>query len=80
MKARNEAWVSRYVLERVPYRWNLDTGELRFQRAADVVIADLCLIGTASEVAGSFMGPGHPQPAVAHHSRMAAPPDNGVIG
>lgn len=54
MQSRNEAWVSRFRLERAPYRWQLDSAELVFEREADQVVADLCLVGTVSEVEGTF--------------------------
>ena len=55
MKARNEAWVSRFELARAPFRWDLATAELRFERASDHVVADLCLVASVSEAAGTFM-------------------------
>jgi len=55
MKACNEAWVSRFELKRAPFRWDLQAAELRFDRATDHVIADLCLVGTLSERTGTFM-------------------------
>jgi hypothetical protein len=55
MKARNQQWVSRFGLERAPYHWDLATAELCFERAADHVVADLCLVGTASEREGTFL-------------------------
>jgi hypothetical protein len=33
----------------------LATAELSFERDADHVVADLCLVGTASEMAGTFL-------------------------
>jgi len=55
MNARNQQWVSRFGLERAPFRWDLATAELSFERDADHVVADLCLVGTASEMAGTFL-------------------------
>jgi hypothetical protein len=55
MNARNQSWVSRFGLERAPFRWDLTKAELCFERATDNVVADLCVVGTASEVAGTFM-------------------------
>lgn len=55
MTARNEAWVSHFELARAPYFWDLDTAELRFERATDRVVADLCLVATVSEVTGTFL-------------------------
>jgi hypothetical protein len=54
MEALNRAWVSRFGLEGAPYWWDLAKAELRFKRAGDDVVADLCLVGTASEVEGTF--------------------------
>lgn len=55
MNRRNEAWVSRFDLKRAPYRWDLAMAELRFERADDHVVADICLVGTVSEAQGTFM-------------------------
>jgi hypothetical protein len=55
MKARNEAWISRFDLARAPYRWNLDTAELVFERATDHVVADLCLVGMVFQPEGTFV-------------------------
>ena len=55
MQARNDAWVSRFGLARAAYRWDLATAELRFERAEDEVVADLCLVGTVSEAEGTFL-------------------------
>jgi hypothetical protein len=55
MQARNEAWISRFELRRAPYHWELDTAELVFERAADRVVADICLVGTTSLAEGTFL-------------------------
>jgi hypothetical protein len=55
MNARNQSWLARYQLERAPYGWDLDKAELWFERATDQVVADLCLVGSASETAGTFL-------------------------
>jgi hypothetical protein len=54
MNARNEEWNARFGLARAPYRWDLERGRIRFDRAGDRVVADLCLIGTASMSEGTF--------------------------
>jgi hypothetical protein len=54
MKAQNEAWVTRFALQRAPYRWDLDTAELIFERAVDRVVADICVVGTVSAAQGTF--------------------------
>jgi hypothetical protein len=55
MDARNKSWISRYELQGAPYRWDLDSAELCFERANDQVVADLCVVGTASEQSGTFL-------------------------
>jgi hypothetical protein len=55
MKAQNEAWVTRLALERAPYRWDLDTAELIFERGGDRVVADVCVVGTVSAAQGTFL-------------------------
>ena len=54
MEAHNEAWVTRFTLQRAPYRWDLDTAELIFERAVDRVVADICVVGTVSAAQGTF--------------------------
>ncbi len=46
MDRRNDSWQSRYQLLDAPYRWTLQPTELIFDRGADEVVADLCLVGT----------------------------------
>lgn len=55
MQVRNKAWISRFELERAPYRWDLDTAELVFDRTVDCVVADICVVGTVSAAHGTFM-------------------------
>ena len=55
MSACNEAWVSRFDLKRAPFHWDLATAELRFERATDHVVADVCVVGTVSKVTGTFL-------------------------
>ena len=55
MAARNEAWIARFDLAGAPYRWDLATAQLRFERDSDDVVADLCLVGTVSLVHGTFL-------------------------
>lgn len=54
MQARNKAWIARFGLSGAPYRWDLATAELVFERATDQVVADICLIGTVCEDEGTF--------------------------
>jgi hypothetical protein len=55
MQARNEAWITRFELRGDPYRWDLGTAELFFERAADRVVADICVVGTTSIAQGTFL-------------------------
>jgi hypothetical protein len=41
-------------LKGAPYRWDLGTAELIFDRPGDHVVADICAIGTVSEAQGTF--------------------------
>jgi hypothetical protein len=54
MQAKNEAWVTRFALQRAPYRWDLGTAELIFERPVDRVVADICVVGTVSPAQGTF--------------------------
>jgi hypothetical protein len=54
MNSRNRAWIGRHHLAGVPYLWDLTTATIAFDRTSSRVIADLCLVGTASKVEGTF--------------------------
>jgi len=54
MQARNEEWLRRFSLQGAPYRWDLGTAELIFDRPGDHVVADICAIGTVSEAQGTL--------------------------
>ena len=55
LQERNDAWTARFaVAERAPYHWDLHRGALVLERAEDVVVADLLLVGTASAATGTF--------------------------
>lgn len=54
MQARNDEWISRFDLRHAPYRWDLAAAELSFDREADQVVADICLVGTVSALEGTF--------------------------
>lgn len=55
MQARNEAWIDGFALAGVPYTWNIDQARLRFARESGAVVADLCVVGTASASDGTFL-------------------------
>ena len=55
MKAQNEAWLTRFALQHGPYRWDLDTAELIFERPVDRVVADISVVGTVSAAQGTFL-------------------------
>ena len=55
MNARNRAWMDRYHLAGVPYLWDLKTATIAFDRTSSRVVADLCVVGSASKVAGTFL-------------------------
>lgn len=54
-QARNRDWQSRFGIQTQPYRYDLDTATLTFDRGADVVVADVVLIGTTSRSEGTFL-------------------------
>ena len=54
MRSRNDEWIGRFGLAHAPYRWDLDSAELVFDRTADQVVAELCLVGTVSDSEGTF--------------------------
>lgn len=55
MQRRNDEWHARFRLTNDPFRWDLETATIRFHRATDHVVASLCLIGTISDVEGTFL-------------------------
>jgi hypothetical protein len=56
MQERNRAWIDRFgVAADARYEWNLDTATIKFPSGAGSVIADLCIIGSASEHEGTFL-------------------------
>lgn len=55
MQARNDGWTARFGLARAPYRWDIDTAELSFERPGGRVVADLCLVGTVSDATGTWL-------------------------
>lgn len=55
MNARNRAWIDRHHLAGAPYFWDLPTATIAFNRGSSRVVADLCVVGTASKVEGTFL-------------------------
>ncbi len=55
MQARNDAFIERFTLADCHYRWNLERARMGFIRDADAVIADLCVIGSIAQSAGTFL-------------------------
>jgi hypothetical protein len=54
-QSRNRDWQSRFGLRTHPYRFDLETATLTFDRGADLVVADLAVIGTTSRSEGTFL-------------------------
>jgi uncharacterized protein DUF6882 len=55
MEARNRRWLETYQLQGAPYVWNLDTATITFNGRSSRVLADLCVVGTASKAEASFL-------------------------
>lgn len=55
MKARNADWPVRYGLAGASYRWDLESGTIRFTSGAGDVVASLCLVGTLCDTQGTFV-------------------------
>jgi len=55
MNSRNRAWIERYQLTSASYVWDLNSATIVFDAIPNRVVADLCLVGTASKVEGSFL-------------------------
>jgi hypothetical protein len=54
MQERNAAWILEYGLRERHYHWSLADAELVFPSESDQVVADLCVIGSASLSEGTF--------------------------
>ena len=55
MQERNRAFVEKFGLAGRPFRWNLNAAEIVFGSGERVVVADLCVVGSASECEGTFL-------------------------
>lgn len=55
MSRRNAAWEGEYRVSGAPYQWTLDPPELVFDRGQDEVVADICVVGTASLGEGTYL-------------------------
>jgi hypothetical protein len=55
MQTRNRAFIEKFDLSNRPYRWSLEQGQIAFPTAADVVVADLCVVGSVSVCEGTFL-------------------------
>jgi len=55
MQRRNDSWQAQWRLTNEPFKWDLQSSTIRFQREKDVVVASLCLVGTTSDSAGTFL-------------------------
>jgi hypothetical protein len=55
MQQRNNAWLAEFDLKRAPYRFDLNSATLVFERAGDQVVADLVVVATASDSAGTVL-------------------------
>ena len=48
MDQRNDQWEAAWGLADAPFSWSQNPPEILFERAEDEVVADLCVVGTAS--------------------------------
>jgi len=55
MHERNRDWTSRFGLDGAAYSWDLEQTTITFARPDDVVIGDICVVGTAAESTGTFL-------------------------
>jgi hypothetical protein len=55
LKEKNEQWHARFGIPTgTPYQWHLDCGEIMFDRGHDLLVADLCIVGSTSSSEGTF--------------------------
>ena len=55
MQARNLRWLERFTLKGAPFFWDLETARIAFDGPSGRVLADMCVVGTASKVDESFL-------------------------
>ena len=55
MQARNQAFVDKFALADQPYRWDLDQAQIAFLATAHATVADICMVGSVSAHAGTFL-------------------------
>jgi hypothetical protein len=55
MQARNQAFLAEFALAGLPYRWDLDWAQIAFTGEGHATVADICLIGSVSAHAGTFL-------------------------
>lgn len=55
MQARNDEWPKRLGVERPAYHWDLQTAKIRFTSGDNVVVAELCLVGTMRKDEDEFL-------------------------
>lgn len=55
LERKNEEWQARFAIGNgTPYQWHLDCGEISFDRGHDLLVADICVIGSTSSSEGTF--------------------------
>ena len=55
MQERNDAFVAAHQLTDAHYRWNLQRAEIGFMLDREAVVADICVVGSVSDQAGTFL-------------------------
>ena len=55
MQERNDAFVDGYQLTDAHYRWNLQLARIGFMLEDDAVVAEITVVGTVSDQAGTFL-------------------------
>jgi hypothetical protein len=56
VREKNEQWKARFgITSGTAYQWHLDCGEISFDRGHDLIVADLCCIGSTSSAEGTFL-------------------------
>ena len=55
MQIRNDALIERFQLAETHYRWNLELGRMGFLLQTEAVVAEICVVGSISDAAGTFL-------------------------
>jgi hypothetical protein len=66
---RNDSFIQRFGLHRCPYQWDFERAQIVFRSPKDEVVAEICVVGSTSVSAGTFLW-AWANDAIPSHARM----------